>query len=144
MKRITQWILILGTAVVLMLSACSLEDTSLDGSSWTLSSYQDNTGDTVNILPRSTVTAHFQANTVTGIASCNNYNASYQADGNKLSFGSVGTTRKVCNSPQGIMQQENAFLSAMDSTASYKLRSNTLEMIDGRGNTLLVFRKASE
>jgi heat shock protein HslJ len=144
MKRITQWILILGTAVVLMLSACSLEGTSLDGSSWALSSYRDSTGDTVNILPRSTVTAHFQADTVTGIASCNNYNASYQANGNKISFGPVGTTRKVCNTPQGIMQQENAFLSALDSTASYKLRSNSLEMIDGRGNTLLVFKKVTE
>ncbi len=144
MKRIALWILVLGTAFALILSACSQESASLDGTSWALRSYQDDTGETVNIMPNSTISAHFQADTVTGIAGCNNYNASYQVNRNKLTFGTAATTRKLCNSPQGIMQQENAFLSALNSTASYKLRSSSLEMIDSRGNTLLVFRKASE
>ena len=144
MKRITLRIFILGTAIVLILSACSQANTSLDGTSWALTSYQDDAGDTVNILPRSTTTAHFQADTVTGVAGCNNYNASYQVNGNKLTFGPAATTRKMCGSPPGIMQQENAFLKALDSTASYRLKSSSLEMIDGRGNTLLVFKKASE
>jgi len=144
MKKLTLWILVLGTAIALILSACSPVNTSLDGSSWTLRSYQDDTGETINILPRSTITAHFQANTVTGIAGCNNYNASYQASRNKLSFGSVAATKKICNTPLGIMQQENAFLNALNSTTSYKLKSNSLEMTDSRGNTLLVFRKATE
>ena len=144
MKKIVRWITIVSATVVLLLSACSETDTSLDGSSWSLRSYQDNTGETVNVLPRSTTTALFQADQVTGIAGCNNYNASYEVTRNKLSFGPVATTRKVCSTPLGIMRQENAFLAALDSTASYKLSRNSLELIDSNGNTLLVFRRANE
>jgi len=144
MRRIVLWMIILCTIAALILSACSGTDISLDGSSWTLSSYQDSTGEIINVLPRSTTTALFQANQVTGIAGCNNYSASYQATRNKLSFGPVATTRKVCSTPLGIMRQENAFLAAMDSTASYKLNRNSLELLDGRGNTLLTFRRANE
>ena len=144
MKKIIQWIFLLGTIAALILSACSQEGASLDGSSWALKSYQDDAGETVNILPKSTITVLFQADKVTGIAGCNNYSASYQTNRNKLTFGPAATTRKVCNSPLGIMQQENAFLNALKSTAAYKLKSNSLEMTDSRGNTLLVFRKATE
>ena len=144
MKRIVLWMIILCTIVALILSACLGTDTSLDASSWALRSYQDNTGETVNVLPRSTTTALFQANQVTGIAGCNNYNASYQVTRNKLSFGPVATTRKVCSTPLGIMRQENDFLAALDSTVSYKVRLNSLELLDSRGNTLLTFRRANE
>jgi len=96
------------------------------------------------VLPRSTTTALFQASQVTGIAGCNNYSASYQATRNKLSFGPAATTRKVCSTPPGIMRQENAFLAALDSTVSYKLNRNSLELLDSRGNTLLTFRPANE
>ena len=136
--------LILCTTAVLILSSCSETGISLDGSSWTLRSYRDNTGENVNVLPGSTTTALFQANQVTGIAGCNNYNTSYQATRNKLSFDPVATTRKICNTPLGIMQQENAFLTALDSTASYKLNRNSLELIDSKGNTLLIFRRTNE
>ena len=144
MKRKILSMFIIGVAVALILSACSEAGTSLDGSSWSLRSYRDNTGEIVNVLPRSTTTALFQAAQVTGIAGCNNYNADYRAARNKLSFGPVATTRKVCSTPLGIMQQENAFLAALDSTASYKIRLNSLEMLDSRGNTLLTFRRANE
>ena len=144
MKRKILSMFIIGVAASLILSACSEAGTSLDGSSWSLRSYRDNTGETVNVLPRSTTTALFQATQVTGIAGCNNYNASYQATRNKLSFGPVATTRKVCSTPLGIMQQENAFLSALDSTVSYNLKRNSLEMLDSKGNTLLFFRRANE
>ena len=144
MKRITFWIIIVSMVTLLIFSACSAADVSLDGSSWSLMSYKDNTGETVNVLPRSTTTVLFQANQVTGIAGCNNFNATYQTTRNKLSFGPVATTRKVCNMPLGIMQQETAFLAALDSTVSYKLTLNSLEMLDSRGNTLLTFRRTNE
>jgi heat shock protein HslJ len=144
MKRTILWMIILCTTAVLILSACSAADVSLDGSSWALRSYQDSTGETVNVLPRSITTALFQANQVSGIAGCNNYSASYQATRNKLSFGPAATTRKMCSTPLGIMQQENAFLAALDSTVSYKLSRNALELIDSRGNTLLTFRRTNE
>jgi len=143
-KEIVHWSLIVIATAALILSACSVADVSLDGSSWSLQSYRDSTGETVSVLSRSTTTALFQANQVTGIAGCNNYSASYQATGIKFSFGPVATTRKVCNTPLGIMQQEKAFLTALDSTASYKLNRNSLELLNSKGKTLLTFRRANE
>jgi len=144
MRQKILWILTLVTTIALVLSACSEAGTSLDGSSWVLKSYQDETGETVNVMPRSTITALFQADQVSGIAGCNNYSASYQANRNKLSFDPIATTRKICSTPLGIMQQENGFLFALDSTTSYKLNRNSLEMLDSKGNTLLTFRRATE
>ena len=144
MKNIILWMIILCTLSVLILSACSGTDTSLDGSSWALRAYQGSTGETVNVLPRSTTTALFQASQVTGIAGCNNYSAAFQTTRNKLSFGPVKTTRKACSTPLGIMQQENAFLAALDSTVSYKLNRNSLELLDSKGKTLLFFRRVNE
>jgi len=144
MRQKILWILTIVTTIALVLSACSEAGTSLDGSSWVLKTFQDETGETVNVMPRSTITALFQADQVSGIAGCNNYSASYQANRNKLYFDTVATTRKMCNTPLGIMQQENSFLAALDSTTSYKLKRNSLEMLDSKGNTLLTFRRASE
>jgi len=144
MRQKILWILTIVTTIALVLSACSEAGTSLDGSSWVLKTFQDETGETVNVMPRSTITALFQADQVSGIAGCNNYSTSYQATRNKLSFDPVATTRKICSTPPGIMQQENGFLFALDSTTSYKLNRNSLEMLDSKGNTLLTFRRANE
>ncbi len=143
MKRFG-WILILVTAAVLISSACSGAGASLDGSSWALKSYQNDQGEIVDVLPNSTTTALFQADQVTGIAGCNNYNASFQSDRNKLSFGPPSTTRKACPTPPGIMQQENTFLAALTATTKYKLDRNSLELINRQGDTLLIFRKTTE
>ena len=52
MKRITLWILLFGTVAALVLSACSPEVASLDGTSWSLKSYQNEAGETVNITSK--------------------------------------------------------------------------------------------
>jgi len=144
MKRIPYLILIIGTIASLSLSACAGGAPSLDGSSWNLESYLNEAGEMASVLPGSTNTALFQANHVTGIAGCNNYNADYEVDGNDLSFSPVATTRKACSDPPGIMQQENAFLSALSETASYDLEDESLEMFDSLGDTLLIFTRAGE
>jgi len=97
-----------------------------------------------SVLPGSTSTALFQANHVTGIAGCNNYSADYQVDGNELSFGPVATTRKACPDPPGLMQQENAFLTALSLVTSYELDGDSLEMFNSQGDILLTFTRASE
>lgn len=144
MKRIHHLILIMSTIAILSLSACGGAGLSLDGSSWNLKSYQNETGEMVNVLPGSIVTAFFQVNLVSGIAGCNNYSADYDVDGNALSFSPVATTRKACSDPPRIMEQESAFLSALNATASYKLSDNSLNMFDDQGDTLLTFTRAGE
>jgi heat shock protein HslJ len=141
MRKKTLFILagILLLAIVLF-SACSPGSQVLDGTSWKLTSYLDDQGQTVDVLPGSVVTAYFQATVVSGISGCNDYNGPYTIDKGKLTFGPMATTRTMCAEPLGIMQQEQAYLSALDKVVSYKVKGETLEMFDDRGKSILIFR----
>jgi heat shock protein HslJ len=49
----------------------------------------------------------------------------------------------ACEGPDGIMEQETAFLMAMEAVAQYEIKGDTLEMMDAQGATILVFKKAT-
>jgi heat shock protein HslJ len=134
-------VILLGTA---LLSACSPRSQSLDATNWSLDTLRDEQGEMVDVLPGTVVTIDFQADTVSGQAGCNNYNGSYQVDGDNLTFSPLATTRMMCAEPLGVMQQENAYLQALEVVASYDISGSTLEMTDNRGDTLLTFIRAGQ
>jgi heat shock protein HslJ len=95
-----------------------------------------------NVLAGTTITATFAADgTVSGSAGCNNYVASFQARVNTLSIGSPVTTKMSCDSPTGIMNQEQIFLSNLQGAATYAISADLLTISDSEGKTLLTFRK---
>ena len=128
----------------LLLAACAGSDNSLDGTNWQLNRYQDKSGDLVPVIPDTIVTAQFQATKVSGIAGCNNYNSSYQVNGNLLTFSPAATTRKICADPPTIMQQEDAYLTALEQVQSFRHRGEALEMQSSDGETILVFSPAGQ
>ena len=128
----------------LLLSACAGLGNSLDGTSWELNKYRNEDGKLVSVKTNTVVTALFQANKVTGIAGCNNYNSSYEAIGNQLMFSPPATTRKLCANPLGIMKQENAYLAALEQVQTFRQRANSLEMRGSDGETLLEFSTAGQ
>ncbi len=75
---------------------------------------------------------------VTGNAGCNGYFGSVIIDGEAMSFGNLGATRKLC--PEPAMTQEGLLLQALDSTRGYRLEKDGLELLDGAGATLVRFR----
>jgi heat shock protein HslJ len=123
----------------LLLAACSPKGNPLDGTSWEMTSYRDANGDMTEILAGTVVTALFQSADVSGIAGCNNFSSSYQVDGKNLTFSAVTTTRQMCATPIGIMQQEDAFLSDLSQVQSFKISDGQLELEDEKGKTILVF-----
>lgn len=96
-----------------------------------------------DILTDSVVTVNFQADQVSGISGCNNYTGSYQATGSKLKFGQLASTQKMCIRPEGVMDEEVAYLAALDASATYKINGDTLEIKDSQGEQLLVFARAT-
>ncbi|MBP7212749.1 MAG: META domain-containing protein [Anaerolineaceae bacterium] len=76
---------------------------------------------------------------VAGNASCNNFFGNYTLDGNKLSFGSLGSTQMFCAVPEGSMDQESAYLAALESAAGYRSEDGKLLIVDASDNTVLVF-----
>ena len=128
--------------MAITLSACSAPG-GLDTTSWKLESYRNAEGDTVEVLPESVVTLDLQADQVSGMASCNNYSGSYQTTGSKIKFGPQATTRKICAQPLGIMEQEDAYLTALGAAVEYNIKGATLEMTDDQGEVILVFTRAT-
>jgi heat shock protein HslJ len=142
MKKILYSIVGLTVLMAVLLTACSPAG-GLDATSWKLESYADNAGDTVDALTGSVVTLDFQATQVSGSAGCNNFSGPYQTDGNKIEFGPLATTRKMCAQPLGIMEQEAAYLAALEAAAEYDLGGNRLEIKDDRGDVSLIFSRAT-
>ena len=123
-------IIIIGVATWMFMSppqAC-ITDTE-----WTLVSYGIKSNPQ-KALPNVKATATFSEGKITGIASCNNYFTSYEVDGSSLRITSpIGTTLMMCE--EDVMQQERAFLGALETFKSYKISGNTLE-IEFNGGSL--------
>lgn len=93
-------------------------NTSLEGTSWTLVSWDEQTT-LIPPLANTKITAEFKSDTVSGSAGCNQYIATYQTDSNKLTINISGTSRKLCS--ETIMAQERQYLLTLQGTQSYKI-----------------------
>lgn len=114
-------------------------DNPLAGTSWRATAYFDGTGMT-SVLAGTTPTAAFGAGgDLNGSAGCNSYGGNYLVDGNTLTVGALMSTQILCGEPEGIMEQESAFLAALQSASSFNLEGGQLFIQDGSGRTSLEF-----
>jgi heat shock protein HslJ len=80
-----------------------------------------------------------------GYAGCNNYGGEYEAaDEGILVTSDIFLTAVGCSSPEGIMEQEMAYVQALGSSATYRLTNDRLEIADTSGETILVFTGREE
>jgi heat shock protein HslJ len=110
---------------------------ALEGPLWTLVSYTDEDGNTVEVLPGSEVTAQFQDGNVTGTAGCNNYFAKYEVTGEQLTVTGGGTTMMACE--EDIMVQEWAYMANLAASASFTITGDQLRIAGSDGETLLTY-----
>jgi heat shock protein HslJ len=114
----------------------------LTGTSWALDSYLAENGTLVPVLPGTEVTAAFGTDgRVGGSAGCNSYGGNYSLDGTALSVSSLVQTLKLCEKPEGIMEQEARFMDLLGSAAECRIEDDRLEIVDSAGATTLVFVK---
>jgi heat shock protein HslJ len=111
---------------------------SLEGTLWQLDAYVNTEGELVNVLLDTEVTAKFQAGQVTGSAGCNSYFGSYESDGSNLTLGAIGMTEMYC-APKALMDQEGAYLAALESAASYQIADGKLQIANADGEAVLTF-----
>ncbi|MDD1706254.1 MAG: META domain-containing protein [Methanoregulaceae archaeon] len=115
----------------------------ITGLTWYLVSVSEN-GSPGTIVNGTTITALFDGNgTLSGSAGCNQYTAPYTGLPEKLAVGQPSATKINCGSPDGIMIQESRYLSTVQQSSAYTLRDNTLEILDGQGETLLIYTAVS-
>ncbi len=82
------------------------------------------------------------AGTLTGVAGCNAYTGEYQLEGDRLAFGELAQTLIGCSEPDGVMQQEAAYLGALRRTRSHVTTLTGLELFDADGTPVAEFRFA--
>ena len=107
---------------------------ALVGPDWHVTGINNGNQAVASTITGSVVTATFAADgSVTGSAGCNLYNATYTLDGTALKVGAPVATRKFCEKPEGVMEQEAAFLAALEKSVKVEPDSHglTLRGADG-------------
>lgn len=107
---------------------------ALAGTQWLVRAVNNGKQAVVSVVVGSTLTASFgKDGKLAGSAGCNRYTASYSVEGQQLTVGPAAATRKACSEPEGVMEQESAFLAALGSVARYEIRGERLQLRSAEG-----------
>ncbi len=119
-----------------LLTACAGNTTpdSLSDTAWVLEQI-NNQPIVETTLPTIFFGADGQAS---GHGSCNNFGGTYEAKDGKLTFGPLFSTMMACLEP-GVMEQEMAYLEAIQSAAAYRVEGGQLLILDAAGTISLRF-----
>ncbi len=113
----------------------------LTSGQWLLQSYSSPETGLRTPLPGTTINARFEANgDLSGSAGCNNYSSGFMAFDQKLRMNAplvLGQT--FCGEPEGVMEQEQIFISLMQRAARFQISAGQLSIFDANGNRILVF-----
>ena len=107
----------------------------LEGTEWVLASLGGK-----EALAGTEITALFEESGVAGSAGCNSFFAGYESDGNGLVISPAGMTMMMCPGPDGVMEQEMVFGSALGSVNAYRIAADALE-ITYDGGTMIFTAK---
>jgi heat shock protein HslJ len=123
----------------LLLSFSTREPVPLIGTYWRLTSFYDGQGGVRSVLAGTEITATLSEDgQLSGSAGCNSYFAAVEVSGSTITLsGPVGSTRMACGEPEGIMDQEGAFLTALEKIATYEIEADSLTLFDAGGEPVL-------
>ena len=124
-------------SISLIASCGGNANTALEDTKWLLRSYGEQ-GNPKTLIEGTEITAMFDSTEgrINGSAGCNTYFARYEVDGNKLSIPELAYTEMACLSPEGIMEQEQLFLSILRNALSFEADDTTLTIFSSGGHEL--------
>jgi heat shock protein HslJ len=105
---------------------------------WVLTSLNSNV-----LIEGTRITLNFEEASLNGSAGCNTYRGNYTASEDSLRPTGVYWTEIGCMEPIGIMDQEKAYLDALNAAARYRVEGDRLEVYDEAGTQILVFIAAT-
>jgi len=118
----------------LTLATFGVQSQSLAGTHWVVVDYNNGNQAVVSVLTGTKLTANFDtAGHLTGFAGCNNYNGPVKATSPKIAIGPLASTKKFCDAPVGVMEQESAYQAALAGAATYSIQGTTLEFRTASG-----------
>jgi heat shock protein HslJ len=136
------WLGLVGLGI--MLAACAAPPAgdepgaglgALEGTEWTLVSLAGR-----EPLAGTQITLEFAEGSAGGYSGCNQYGGSYpRGAAGELRLTEIASTAMLCQDPAGVMEQEAAFLQALQSVTAYRLEGERLELLDEAGKARLAF-----
>ena len=141
---------LLVSLLVLILSACGPVDVGLPdnggdadlgGTSWRLVSY-GSVGTETDIIEETQPTLLFETdNEVTGFTGCNDFAAQYAVTNGSIVFSQIVRTEIFCT-VEGVMDQEEAYLGALETAETFEMAGDELRIYYGDGQRVLNFVRA--
>lgn len=121
------------------------QDRDLHGTAWRVTGYNNGRQAVVSLLAGSTMTAKFgDDGNVVGSAGCNVYSGPYTISGRAIEIGPLLSTQEVCDQPEGVMDQEAAFLRALPQVADVRIEGDRLELRDQAGALMVTAARMTD
>lgn len=139
MKR--RFAILLGTLAIALMGCTAMEgstvhDESLVNTYWKLTQVGDTVPQAVDNQREAHFVLHTEENRVAGSTGCNRLMGSYRLESDTLRFGSLATTRMACLEGG---ETEQAFLAALEATASWQIEGQMLTLHDEAGAAVAQF-----
>lgn len=113
----------------------------LDGTSWTVTGFNNGRQAVVSPLPDTVLTLSFRDGRVSGDAGCNTFVGTYTLDGDRLAVGRLATTRKACPG-KGVMEQERQYVAALEGVTAWTIDRGLLDLHRGDGERALTAKRS--
>ncbi len=122
----------LSLMLILSLISCGIfgSEADLAGTAWSLVEVNGQP-----IVAGSDPTLVFEDGRAGGNASCNSFGSEYTAENGKLTFAPIESTLMYCD---GVMDQESAYLAALQEAAGYQISGGNLEILNANGQVTLI------
>jgi heat shock protein HslJ len=96
-----------------------------------------------SLLPGTEITAEFADDgTLSGSAGCNTYTATYTSDRGAMTISEPASTRKACLEPEGVAEQEQAYLAVLPLAVAYRVEGSTLSLLKADGTFVATYTRA--
>ena len=117
---------------------------ALEGTTWVLTSIPMGRDTVISPVWGAEVNAIVDDGTLMGSAGCNSYSAEIAIDGTDIELGDIIQTDMYCGEPEGVMEQEAAYLQALSQVASYEIVRSRLTLFDADGAVMLTYAAPAE
>jgi len=107
---------------------------TLISNAWKATGVNNGKGGVASLVQGTEITIQFREDgNVFGSSGCNNFMGEYKIEEGSITFGPQAGTRKTCAGPEGIMEQESAFLQALENSKIWNIHEDSLELRDESG-----------
>jgi heat shock protein HslJ len=88
------------------------------------------------------LSAFFDDGELGGVAGCNSFFGGYETDADSIAVGPIASTMAFCSAPEGIMEQEFAYLALLGEADAFARDGDSLTLSSG-GSVLVTFLAGS-